>query len=315
MSDLASTIDEQRALPVGGLRRRLAHIAEAATGYVFLAPSLLIFAVFVFYPLLKSFYLGLYLQNPFGTGQRYVGWSQYRRVLTSSDFHAALGHTFVFGLYTVGMGVLLGLLLALLANARLRGIGVYRTIFSSTIAVSVAVASLMWLLLFNPSVGLLDYLLGTVFHLSRINWLTSPSWALFSVALATVWLQLGFNTLVLLAGLQGIPQELYESAHVDGAGPLRQLFQITLPLLSPTIFFVIVISSIRAFESFGQIDLLTQGAPNGATTTLVYSVYRNAFFNFGSTGIASVQAVVLFGLILVFTALQFGVAERKVFYG
>ncbi|MHB8578013.1 MAG: carbohydrate ABC transporter permease, partial [Dehalococcoidia bacterium] len=210
-------------------------------------------------------------------------------------------------------GVLLGLALALLANARLRGMFVFRTIFSSTVATSVAVASLMWLLMFNPSIGVLNYLLSLI-HGARIQWLTSPKYALISVSMATVWLQLGFNTIVLLAGMQSIPDILYESARVDGAGQIRQFFSITLPMLSPTLFFVIVISTIRAFESFGQIDLLTQGGPNGSTFTLVYSIYRNAFFNFGATGVASAQAVVLFGVILLLTAIQFGVAERKVFY-
>lgn len=313
MSNLATVASAER--PATGLdaRRRLGHIAEAATGYAFLAPSLLVFGVFVFYPLIKSVYLGFYVSNPFGNGQVYVGTDQYRRVLTSQAFRDSLRITIQFGVYTVGGGVLSGLLLALLANARLRGMLIFRTIFSSTIATSVAVASLMWLLLFNPSVGILNYLLGLV-SVAHVNWLTSTKWALFSVSIATIWLQLGFNVVVLLAGLQSIPESLYESARVDGAGPIRQFFAITLPMLSPTLFFVIVISTIRAFESFGQIDLLTQGGPNGSTFTLVYSIYRNAFFNFGGIGVASAQAVVLFGIILLFTGLQFGVAERKVFY-
>jgi sn-glycerol 3-phosphate transport system permease protein len=295
------------------LRRRLLPIAEAVTGYGFLAPSLLVFATFVFYPLIKSIYLGFYVSNPFGTGQVYVGTDQYRQVLGSADFHRALKTTASFAMYTVGAGVTLGLLFALLANARLRGMLIFRTIFSSTIATSVAVASLMWLLMFNPSVGILNYLLSLI-NAAPVHWLTSPRWALFSVSMATVWLQLGFNIVVLLAGLQSIPETLYESAKVDGAGPVRQFFSITLPMLSPTLFFVIVISTIRAFESFGQIDLLTQGGPNGSTFTMVYAIYRNAFFNFGAVGVASAQAVVLFLVILMLTAVQFGVAERKVFY-
>jgi len=314
VSNIATVAAPERPALGAALRRRLSYAAEAATGYLFLAPSLLVFGTFVFYPLVKSVYLGFYVSNPFGTGQVYVGTDQYRRVLSSDQFHTALVTTALFALYTVAGGVVLGLLLALLANARLRGIFIFRTIFSSTIATSVAVASLMWILLFNPSIGVLNWALSLL-HIARINWLTSPHWALFSVSIATIWLQLGFNTIVLLAGLQGIPEELYESARVDGSGPVRQFFSITLPMLSPTLFFVIVIASIRAFESFGQIDLLTQGGPNNATFTLVYAIYRNAFFNFGATGVASAQAVVLFVIILLFTAVQFGVAERKVFYG
>jgi len=313
MSNLATAATAGTAARSMPARRRAGRVLQAFTGYTFLAPSLLVFTVFIFYPLLKSIYLGFYVSNPFGTGQVYVGADQYRRVLSSASFHRALTTTALFAAYTVVAGVVLGLLLALLANARLRGMGIYRAIFSSTIATSAAVASLMWLLMFNPSIGVLNYLLALM-HVQRVNWLISPTWALFSVSIATVWLQLGFNILVLLAGLQGIPDELYESARVDGAGPLRQFFAITLPMLSPSLFFVVVIATIRAFESFGQIDLLTQGGPNGSTFTLVYAIYRNAFFNFGATGVASAQAVVLFGIILLFTALQFGIAERKVFY-
>jgi len=314
VSNLATIATPRARTESASLRRRLNRVAEATTGYAFLAPSLIIFGAFIFYPLIKSIYLGFYVANPFGNGQVYVGTDQYRRVLGSAQFHNALVTTGLFAFYTVVGGVVLGLLLALLANARLRGMLIFRTLFSSTIATSVAVASLMWILLFNPSIGILNYLLSLL-HVAPINWLTSPHWALFSVSMATVWLLLGFNIIVVLAGLQAIPDELYESARVDGARPLRQFFSITLPMLSPTLFFVIVISTIRAFESFGQIDLLTQGGPNNATFTLVYAIYRNAFFNFGATGIASAQAVVLFFVILLFTAIQFGVAERKVFYG
>ena len=310
----AGTPASDRPRSAAAARGLLGRSGQALVGYLFLAPSLVIFGIFVFYPLVKSVYLGFFVSNPFNGALTYVGTSQYHRVLTSADFHNALENTFIFAFYAVVVGVALSLALALLANTQIRGIAVFRTLFSSTIATSAAAAALMWLLLFNPSIGVFNWLLSLI-HVAGIGWLTTPRWALFSVAMATVWLQLGFNTLVLLAGLQGIPDTIYESARVDGARPLRQFFSITLPMLSPSLFFVIVISSIRAFESFGQIDLLTQGGPNGSTYTLVYSVYRNAFFNFGATGVASAQAVVLFLVIMLFTVLQFTVAERAVFYG
>jgi sn-glycerol 3-phosphate transport system permease protein len=271
-----------------------------------------IFATFVFYPLVKAAILGLYITDPFGRGSIYVGPQQYLDVLSSPVVWQALRVTVSFAALTVVGGMMLGLLLALAANARLKGIAFYRLLFSAPIATSVAVASLAWLLLFNPSVGTLDYLLHLL-HVPPVGWLTSPTWALPAVSLTTVWMHLGFDMLVLLAGLQAIPEELYESTRIDGAGPLRTFFRITLPLLTPSLFFIFVVSTIRAFESFGQIDLLTRGGPLGTTNVLVYSIYRDAFFNF-QNGPASIQALLLFAVILLLTALQFTVLERRVVY-
>jgi ABC-type sugar transport system permease subunit len=288
-------------------------MSQFGLGFALLAPSLIIFAVFTFYPLVKSAILGLYIPDPFGRGQVYVGPSQYVDVLTSPAVRQSLSVTAGFAVYTVAGTILLSLGLALLANAKLKAIGVFRTFFSSTLAVSVAVAALAWLQLFNPSVGVLNYLLRLI-GLSPIGWLVSPRWALISVSMATIWMQLGFGTMVLLAGLQGIPQELYESVRVDGAKSIRAFFTITLPLLSPSLFFLLVISTIRSFESFGQIDILTQGGPLLSTNVLVYSIYREAFFNF-HTGTASVEALLLFAIVLGLTAVHFLVLERRVVYG
>ena len=282
-------------------------------GLLFLAPSLVLFGVFVFYPLVKSIYLGLYESDPFGRQSDFVGLDQYRSVLTSEDFRHALWVTFAFALYTVPTGIILGLGLALLAHQKLKGILIYRTIFSSTIAASVAVGAVMWLTLLNPSIGLINYLLVESGY-GRIEWLTDPDWALLAVSLTTIWLNLGFTTIVLLAGLQAIPEHLYESARIDGAGPLGQFFHVTLPMLSPTLFFVGVVGSIIAFESFGQIHILTRGGPLDATTVIVYSIYREAFVNF-DYGVAATQAIALFILVLALTLFQFRFFERRVFYG
>ena len=280
---------------------------------LFLAPSLILFGVFVFYPLFKSFYLGLYESDPFGRQGDFVGFDQYRTVLTSHDFRHAMWVTFLFALYTVPTGILLGLGLALLAHQKLRGILIYRTIFSSTIAASVAVGAVMWLTLLNPSIGIINYMLVEAGY-GRIEWLTDPDWALLAVSLTTIWLNLGFTTIVILAGLQAIPEHLYESARIDGAGSFGQFIHVTLPMLSPTLFFVGVVASIIAFESFGQIHILTRGGPLDATTVIVYSIYREALVNF-DYGVAATQAVALFILVLGLTLVQFRFFERRVFYG
>lgn len=277
---------------------------------VMLAPSLVVFGLFIFYPLVRTVWLGFYDVNVFGA-TRWVGISQYSDVLTSSDFRDSLVATILFTMLTVPLGLAAGLALAVLAHQRLRGIGVFRTMFSSTVATSVAVASLMWLTLLNPSVGIVNQLLRALGQ-DPINFLQDPTWALPSVALATVWLHLGFTFIVISAGLQSVPDELLESAVVDGAGPWMRFRDVTLPMLSPTLLFALVVLTINAFQSFGQIDLLTQGGPLGRTDVLVYSIFRQVPTN---PGVASVQAIALFGIVLTLTLVQFRVLERRVFYG
>jgi ABC-type sugar transport system permease subunit len=220
--------------------------------------------------------------------------------------------TFVYVLFTVPPGIALSLILAVLVNQRLRAINVFRTMMASTIAVSAAVGSLIWLLLLNPALGLLNYALALV-HLPGPQWLTDPSVAIIGIALTTIWLTLGFNLIVLLAGLQSIPEELYESARIDGAVAWRSFWHLTVPLLSPSLFFLGVVGTINAVQAFTQIHLLTRGGPVDSTRTLVYSLYLDAFQNF-LTGYASAQAMVLFVLILVLTIVQFRYVERFVHY-
>jgi sn-glycerol 3-phosphate transport system permease protein len=291
-------------------RRRL---QETLYGLLLLAPSAALFTVFTFYPLARSFYLGLFRSDPFGLSKTYVGLQQYVDVLRSPDFLGSLGITLLFALYTVPTGLAFGLALALLGHQRLRGIAIYRMVFSSTIASSVTVASVMWLSLLHPTIGILNYALREA-GARPIVWLNDPTWALFAVSLATVWLNLGFTFIVITAGLQAIPEELYESAAIDGAGPLGCFWYITLPLLSPTLLFAGVVLTIFAFESFGQIDILTEGGPLGRTNVIVYSIYTEAFKRYNE-GVAAARAVILFLIILGLTLLQFRFLERRTFYG
>ncbi len=298
-----------------GVRRWLTAQRLQETGYAFLllAPSIILFSAFAFYPLAKTFYLGFFRSDPFGQHRWFVGLEQYFDVLRSGDFHNSLWVTFLYALITVPSGLVLGLGLALLAHQRLRGILFFRTIFSSTIATSVAVGSVMWLTLLNPQIGLINYGLREA-GFEPISWLNDPDWALFAVSFTTIWLNLGFTFIIMLAGLQSIPEELYESARIDGAGWLSRFFDVTLPMLSPTLLFAFVVLTILAFQSFGQIDLLTQGGPLDRTNVIVYSIYTEAFRNFNQ-GVAAAQAVVLFLLVLGLTFIQFRFLERRVFYG
>ena len=289
-----------------GRRRR----REIGLAYLLILPSLLIFGVFVFYPFFRNFYLGFYKTPPFpGLPRQYVGFDQYRDVLTSQDFVDSLKTTVGFALLTVPTGIVLGLLLAVLANQKLRGVGIYRTIFSSTIATSVAVAAVIFGTLFNPVVGLLPWL--------GINpsppILDNPDLALFGVAVITIWQTLGITFILMSSGLQAIPEELHEAAQVDGAGPVRRFWRVTLPLLSPTIFFAVVVGSIFAFQTFGQIDILTQGGPLKRTNVLTYFIVKTLQQD-NNDGKAAVLAVALFGITFVLTLIQMRVLERRVHY-
>jgi ABC-type sugar transport system permease subunit len=291
---------------VVGRRKR-----EWPLAVILLLPSAVVFGLFVFYPLARTIQLGMYRSDPFGGLGRYVGPSQYWDVLTSESFLRSLGVTLKFAALTVPTGLGLGLGLAVLGHQQLRGIGVYRTIFSSTVATSVAVASLMWLTLLNPSIGLVNQAITKLGH-EPIIFLQRPGWALVSVAMATVWQNLGFTFIVISAGLQSVPDELLESARIDGAGPWRRFREVTLPLLSPTLLFAFVVLSINAFQTFGQVDLLTHGGPLHSTELLVYHVFQRTS-NDPST--AAAEAVVLFGIVLLLTLVQLRVLERRVHYG
>ena len=285
---------------------------ELVSALAYLVPSLAVFVLFVFYPLLRNAQMSLYETDPFGGLGLYAGTGNYARLLGSPAFLNSLRVRFLFALYTVPAGIVIGLPLALLANRPVRGIVVYRTAYSFTIAVSIAAAALIWAWLFDPNVGILDYFLSLA-HAPAIGWLTDPRWALPAVAAATVWKDLGFNVVVLLAALQGVPEELVEAARIDGAGGWGVFRHVVVPAISPALFFVGVVGTIGVLQSFGQINILTQGGPVESTNVIVYSIFRNAFVNF-RFGLAAAQAMVLFGLMLVLTGLQFTVFERWVTY-
>lgn len=291
---------------------------EAPAAAAMLAPSLALLALFVFYPLLRAIWLGRQTCQYGGTVCRTVGWSQYTDVFRSREFQNALGNTFAFAAITVPLGIVAGVGLALLANRHLRGIGVFRTIFSSTIASSVAVASLIWFVLLNPQIGALSNVFDGIFPvLKRPGLLHDGGTALTAVALSSVWAGLGFTFVIVTAALQSIPGDLYESAYVDGAGAWRRFTNVTLPMLSPTLLFIGVVITARAFQTYGEIDLLTQGGPNSAgrpTETIAYFIYGKTSRISSNVGLQSASAVLLFAILLVLSFAQFRVLERRVHY-
>lgn len=290
-------------------KQRLQHLFK---GMLFLFPSILLFSVFLFYPLGKTIYLSFFLTDNRGDPTVFVGMENYLEIFKSPIFLQSLKSTLLFALYTVPGSIIVSLFLAILANEKLRGIGVFRTVFSSSMGISVAAASVFWMFLFHPTIGWLNTIVKA-FGFEPIGWLTDPNWALFSVSVSTIWMNVGFTFLILLGGLQSIDSYLYESADIDGAGYFYKLRRITIPMLSPTLFFVLTVTLINAFQTFGQVDMLTRGGPQNETNLIVYSIYQEAFMNY-QYGTASAQAIILFVIILVLTIIQFKLGERKVHY-
>ncbi|KAB2336262.1 sugar ABC transporter permease [Cytobacillus depressus] len=293
-----------------GMKRRRLH--HTIIGLLYLLPSIILFAVFLFYPMLRTLYLSFYLTDGQGVPITFVGLDNFTYLLDSPSFHTSIKATLLFVCYTVPAGIILALILALLANEKLKGIGFFRTMFSSTMGMSVAASSVIWMFMYNPSIGILSKV-AEFLELPDIQWLLDPQYALLSVSVATIWMNTGFAFLILLGGLQNIDEQLYENAQIAGVSYWYQLRKITLPMLSPTLFFIITVSFINAFQTFGQIDILTKGGPIESTNVIVYSIYKDAFINF-NVGSASAQATILFFCILMVTILQFKLGERKVHY-
>lgn len=289
---------------------------EALLAGALLAPSAVILGTFVLYPLGRAVWLGRQRCDALAQRCRTTGWQQYLDVVTSREFTHALGVTIKFVALTVPVGVALGIGLAVLADRHLRGVAVFRTVFSSTIATSVAVASLMWLFLLQPARGALANI-GLVRDLFPVvkqpGLLNDPGTALSSVALSSVWANLGFTFVLVTAGLQSIPRDLVESALIDGAGAWRRFIDVTLPMLRPTLVFVSIVLVARAFQAYGEIDLLTAGGPQpqGSTTTLTYLIYGRSSIARNDAGLQSAVAVWLFLVLLVVSLVQLRLIERR----
>lgn len=277
-------------------------VKEALIAYAFLLPSFLLFVAFAFYPFEQVVLRGLYRNNAAGTNLRYVGWSQYADVLTGDEFRQGLWHSIQYVIYTVPFGLVMGTVLAVAANRRLRGIKVFQAIFSSTIATSTAVASVIFLVLLNPQIGVFE-----------TDLLSDSSTALFGVSLSSIWQNLGLSFVIVLAGLQAIPEEVEEAATLDGYGPVRRFFRITVPLISPVLMFLVVVLVVFALQAFAQIEFLTAGGPAGSTETLVFKIFERQAPN--KTGEGSVLSVGLFGVTFIVTLIQFLLLERRVHYG
>ena len=276
--------------------------------FLYLIPAFAVFMIFVFYPFVKTIILSLSQTNLRGEIKSFVGLENFIELFQSPEFYSSIIVTFKFVFLVATPSVIIGFVLALLANNKLKGNRIYELMFSLPMAIASAPAAAIWTMIFHPTNGVLNFVLG-----QEIGWLTDPRYALISVTVVTTWLNLGLNFIFLTTGLRNIPTELLESSAIDGANFFHKLKNIIIPMVSPQMFLVIFMNLINAFQAFGQIKLLTQGGPGDSTNVLVHSIYREAFFN-GRFETACTQALVLFVIMMIVTLLQFKFEKKGVHY-
>ena len=286
--------------------------ARNRAGYVCLLPSLLHLAVFVVFPIFFSLFLSFHKWDMLSKARPFVGFSNYVGILTSPEFRQSFFNTVYYSVGNIPLLVAASLTLALLLNRDLPLKAFYRLAYYIPVITPIVAASVVWIWLYEPSYGIVNYLL----HFIRIRgpaWLRDPVWAMPAVIIMRVWKNAGFYMVIYLAALQGIPQSYYEAATIAGANWWQQVWKITIPLLLPTTFFVLVISVIRSFQVFTQIFVMTQGGPLGTTDVLVHYLYVEAFTNF-AMGRASAVAYVIFIVIFALTLVQWRAFGRGTEY-
>ncbi|PZD97200.1 sugar ABC transporter permease [Paenibacillus sambharensis] len=270
--------------------------------FLMLLPNLIGFLMFLLLPVFATFVISFSSWN-LTDSFAFNGFDNYKELFHDPVFIQVMGNTFYFTIASVPIGIVISLLLAVFLNQKLRFIRFYRAAFFIPVISSMVAVSVIWQWIYNPEYGLLNYALSW-FGIDGPAWLTDPQWAMPTVILTTIWKSLGFNMLIFLAGLQSISESYYEAADIEGAKWYSKFWHITLPLLSPTTFFVTVMSIINSFQVFDTVYLMTQGGPARSTSVLVYYIFQNAFQYF-RMGYASAMAYVLFFIVLMITFIQF----------
>ena len=281
--------------------------------YALVAPQIAVTLAFFIWPAAQALWQSMLMQDAFGTSVQFVGADNFTELFGDPLYLQAFQVTGLFSVAVAVVGLLLALLLAAMADRIVRGATAYKTLLIWPYAVAPAVAGVLWLFMFNPTVGVVAYGLK---HYAGYEWdhLLRGDQALALVVIAAVWKQISYNFLFFLAGLQSIPKSLLEAAAIDGAGPMRRFFTIVLPLLTPTLFFLLVVNIVYAFfETFGVIDATTMGGPAQATQILVYKVYHDGVKS-ADIGGSSAQSVILMIIVIALTVIQFRYIERKVQY-
>ena len=280
--------------------------------FLLLIPQATVVLIFFYWPAAQAVYQSFLLQDAFGLSTTFIAFENYIALFNEPGYFRAIMRTFAFSAAIAGSSLSLALLFAVMADKPLRGVGIYRTLMIWPYAVAPAVAGVLWVFMLHPSLGVLARGLRNM----GVNWnpLLNGDHAVILVVLAATWKQISYNFLFFLAGLQAIPKSVLEAAAIDGAQPMRRFWTVTFPLLTPTIFFLIVVNIVYAFfDTFGIIDAMTGGGPAKATETLVYKVYLDGLLG-GNLGSSAAQSVILMVMVIGLTAIQFRYVERKVTY-
>lgn len=291
-----------------GRRNRLKRRIEP---YLYITPAFFIFICFTFLPLIITLYLS-FTDWDMMSDPRFVGLANYTRLFSNKFFRRAVVNTTKFTLGIVPSQIMLAILTAVLLNSKIKFRALFRGIYYLPVIVPITVAAIIWMFIFSPSFGILNYFLGKI-GISKIGWLSDPKWALNALMILAVWQNFGYFTVMFLAGLQSIPVELYEAAELDGAGKWDRFWKITMPLLSPTTLLVTIMSVIGGFQVYQTVVLTTNGGPANSTSVIVFELYRNAFDYF-DMGYASAMAFVLFLFLFILTMIQFKVSAKRVHY-
>ena len=281
--------------------------------YALVLPQVAVTIVFFFWPAGKSLYLSLFKSPPFGGRDVFVGLDNFRSLLVDHEYYESVVNSFVFSGGVTVLSVALGLVVATLANQKIRGLGFYRTALLWPYGIAPAVAGIIFLFIFHPAYGVLPYFLSYV-TAYEFNWLLKGWVAMTLVIAATAWTHLGYNIAFFLAGLQAIPESVMEAASVDGASPVRKFTSIIVPLISPVTFYLVVVNMVSSFfGSFGVIHAVTHGGPGGATEIMVYKAWKDGFIGL-NLGSSATQSVILMAVVIGLTMIQFRFIEKKVTY-
>jgi len=281
--------------------------------YLLVLPQVLVTLVFFFWPAGKSLYLSFFKSAPFGGNDVFVGLDNFRQLLTNPDYYDSVVNSFIFAGGVTALSVGGALLVATLANQKIRGLWFYRTALLWPYGIAPAVAGIIFLFIFHPAYGILPYYLAFVTAYD-FNWLLKGWVAMTLVIVATAWTHIGYNIAFFLAGLQGIPASVMEAASIDGASPIRKFTAIIVPLISPITFYLVVVNMVFAFfASFGVIHAVTQGGPGNATEIMVFKLWKDGFIGL-NLGSSAAQSVILMAIVIGLTMVQFRFVEKKVTY-
>lgn len=292
--------------------RPACHAVAKAKPYLFVAPAVVILAIFWVYPILNMGYLSLFKWDLISPKMQFVGLQNFQALFADQQFWQTFVNTVIYTLFVVGLGVTLGLFVAVYLKEHTKTNGFIQAVIFSPYVVSLASVALLWMWIMNKDYGLLNSILG-FFDIGAVDWLGDSHVALVSLILISVWKSVGYDALILVSAIQGIPAHLYEAARLDQASPWTTFRKITLPMISPTLFFLVVVDAIASLKVFETIQIMTAGGPQNATNTLVFSLYQYGF-QFNKVGYAAAIGVVLLALIAVFAIVYFKLLSNRVHY-